>query len=1188
MSDVLSMPLHDQAARERIATDLETNLLVEAGAGSGKTTALVGRMVALVETGTATADEIAAVTFTRKAASELRERFQMRLEERVRETALDGVDDLVHERLSHALDDIDRVFIGTIHAFCSRLLRERPLEVGLDPAFEELAVEERARVRRQFWESYLERLTRDADPVLEDLATAGLSPGRLWDLFGHMVENPDVDFPITETSMPAMDETKEVRRELEAIVEEGWELMPPLEPPKGWDSLQKKIRTAHFTRDVTDWQTPADFFEALDLLCKSGKNGHKVTQNRWREGSLAKALCAKTNQFAHGDTPARALLDRWYAHRYAMVVRLTRQAAEDFAEHRKRTGRVDFQDLLVLTARLLRTNPGVRRQLGLRYRRLLVDEFQDTDPLQAELMMLLAAEARTDASTSGGARDSEDDADDDDGDAGAGDDANWRTAVPRPGALFVVGDPKQSIYRFRRADIQLYGFVKQRFGAFGDVLNLNTNFRSRPPVGDLVNGLFNEEGFFPTEATEYQAAFERLNTRPVGPDQSLGGVYWYSVAPEKATRDGATEEDAERIASHIAACVSSGSRSAGEFLILTRKRSHLATYARSLEARSLPLEVTGAGVGVELELREFQVLLECMIDPSNPIKVVSALVGLFFGLDYERLVQHRLEQGGFDITGSMERGHPEVLDALRTLGGWWRAAKVQPADIFVSTVVSELGLLPYAASGDLGALRAGALVYALDAVRAAALGGDASLPGALAALQAALDLSEAEAPLEPGRPGVVRLMNLHQAKGLEAPVVFLADPTGASRPRTPDLHMTRSETGDATGYLQVSQSGAYGTDIVLARPTGWPEKEEAERAFAAAEEVRLLYVAVTRAEEELLVARWPAKAKSSPWASLDPWLLEFGSERDLPILDPPERLELTDTAEDILSAETRAQDRLAALAHPTRTFRSVTELAKGEQAVADPAASPGVGGSEAPSGTEGAASYRGYSWGSAVHGALAAAAEGASGDGLRAACRALLIDNARPTDNQGDPVELQELQGAVEAVTRSALWKRAFASDRVLAEVPFASRYTVQVGDAPEPEESAAADVPRKRQLDLFGVEIPDSAESDDEGGSVGSAGAGAEANSPAEGASGSESLGGGTGEEVVLEGVIDLAFREKGGWVIADYKTDLGTDPEFPARSASYRRQVDLYAEAWTRLTGEKVKERVLFYTSQDRIESW
>ncbi len=1142
---VISLPFPDAQARARIGDDLDTNLLVEAGAGSGKTTELVARMVALVASGVARVDEIAAVTFTRKAAAALRERFQMHLEERVAEPSEAGGDPLVRDRLSAALDDIDRIFVGTIHAFCSRLLRERPLEVGLDPAFEELAVEERLRLHRQFWEAYLERLTRDADPLLEELSDAGLRPSRLRGLFGHLVENPDVHFPTDEAQPPSAAELGEVRAVLDELVDRAWELMPDHEPKRGWDSLQKKLRTVHFTRDVTGWKEPADFFDALSRLCKPGPRGHSITQNRWRDGSMAKALCQRIDEFGVGDTAARRLVNRWYAHRYALAVRLARHAALEFAEHRKRTARLDFQDLLLLTAELLRSNPHVRRQLGRRYRRLLVDEFQDTDPLQAEIMLLLASDPEVDED--GASKDEEN----------PPERADWRSAVPRDGALFVVGDPKQSIYRFRRADIQLYGFVKDRFSDFGAVLELTTNFRSRPPIGDLVNELFNGEGFFPESATPEQAGFEPLNTRP-GEPSTREGVFWYGVTPDAARGAAAADDDATRIASWIASRVASGERSSGDFMILTRTRSHLDRYARALEEFSVPVQVTGAGVGVESELRELQVVLECMIDPTNPVKVVAVLVGLFFGIDYERLVQHRLDGGAFDVIRPRDRGHADVTQALQTLNEWWRSSTVQPADIFVSKLTSELGILPFAAAGELGTLRAGALVYALDAVRAAALAGDASLPGALEALQAALELAEAEAPLEPGRPDVVSLMNLHQAKGLEAEVVILADPTG-SRARTPEIHMHRTEDGSAVGYLRVTEYwDGFRGDQVLALPNGWEAHQATESRFEAAEEVRLLYVAVTRAKKELVIARWPDGPDRSPWRALDPWLHEHAEELQIEPGTPEPRKQLELTAEAVERMQREAADRLEALGTPSFEFRSVTALSK-----RDEPASP-RGGSDGQWDREQGAreAFRGFSWGSAVHGALAAASEGTTPEALRAACRDLLVEYERPLDDHGDPTELHELLGVVESVRASDLWVRAHRAERVLSEVPFAAAMPAEhtlPSAMPGPDEG-----PRK-QLDLFSLHSDPKSESETETSSE----------EPSR-------------VHQIIEGVIDLAFLEADGWVIADYKTDLGTDPDFGTRVDEYRRQVDMYADAWARLTGDPVKERVLFFTAQGRVESW
>ncbi len=1160
---VLPFPLPDVGARRRIHDDLDVNLLVEAGAGSGKTTELVNRMTALVSTGTCTVDELAAVTFTRKAAGELRERFQARLEAVLREADESAPEPEARERVRVALDGIDRAFLGTIHAFCARLLRERPLEVGLDPGFTELTAEELPRFQRDFWEAYLERLARDADTVLEKLAEAGLRTGQLFGFFLKLVDNPDVDFPAEALAAPSQAEMAAIRRELESIVGRALELMPAREPQRGWDSFQKKLRTAWFTFDVTGWKRPSDFFEALASLCRPGETGHKTTYNKWRDKDLTKDLLKRVNGFGVGDTPARRMLDRWYAHRYALALRLARAAAVDFAEHRRRVGRLDFQDLLLLTARLLRTDPTSRAELGQRYRRLLVDEFQDTDPLQAEIILLLASEPETN-----GHAGSESEPVPEAGPTIVPDTPDWRTMVPRPGALFVVGDPKQSIYRFRRADIQLYEFVKQRFRAFGAALELTSNFRSRPPIGDLVNAVFDHADFFPGEPTREQARFEPLNTRPAERPVPEEGVFRYTVHPEGSAFASVAADDSARLATWIRDRMARGERDAGDFLILTRNKRSLATYATALEAHGLPVQVTGAGVGLEYELTELLALLECMIDPGDPVKVVAVLVGLFFGLDHQRLVDHRMGGGTFDVMHPRGEGDEEVRAALATLHRWWRSASREAADIFLGRVVPELGILPLAAAGDLGALRAGALVYALDAVRAAALAGDASLPGALAALQSALEVAEAEAPLEPGRADVIRLMNLHQAKGLEAPVVILADPA-AIGDRAPDLHVERLADGKAVGYLALSeQRGGHRGSAPLARPPEWPDKEEAERRFDAAEQVRLLYVACTRARDELVVAVRADKPDASPWAPLHPWLTAHATELTLDRREPGPRKALTLTPDEVEGRVARAADRMRDMAEPSFRHVTVTEVAKREGTASDAHERPSVPASQ------GDAAFRGYSWGSAVHGALAAAAANDSDLLLRAACRALLIEHERPLDDHGEPREVDELLGLVRSVRASELWRRAGAAGRVLAEVPFAAPGATRPEPTPPPSrqpEPGVDDAPAgksaraKRQLDLFG-------------------GADDATTTPAPEGDVAEP----DAVPAVLEGVIDLAFREKGGWVIADYKTDVGTDPDFPRRLEAYRRQVDLYAEAWTRLTGEPVKERVLYFTSQERMEAW
>jgi hypothetical protein len=178
----------------------------------------------------------------------------------------------------------------------------------------------------------------------------------------------------------------------------------------------------------------------------------------------------------------------------------------------------------------------------------------------------------------------------------------------------------------------------------------------------------------------------------------------------------------------------------------------------------------------------------------------------------------------------------------------------------------------------------------------------------------------------------------------------------------------------------------------------------------------------------------------------------------------------------------------------------------------------------------------------------------------------LLVEYGRPIDDHGEPVELDELSDLVRTVQASELWSRAMRAERVLVEVPFAVPFWRAVSPQPSGGERTSVRGGERPQLDLFGGSAPPPAPdptsvTDDEAPA---------ASDP-------------QGPPTVLEGVIDLAFQEPDGWVIADYKTDVGSDPEFVARSASYRRQVDLYAEAWITLTGEPVKERVLFFTANE-----
>ncbi|MGH7500590.1 MAG: UvrD-helicase domain-containing protein [Longimicrobiales bacterium] len=1116
----LAEDLPDREARVRILTQLDANLLVEAGAGAGKTTQMVHRMVALVRAGKATAEQIAAVTFTRKAAAELRERFQTALEEDLRAALVKGTPDLV-QRMDTALRDIDRAYIGTIHSFCARLLRDRALDVGLDPDFHETFAVEQERLRLEFFSTYIERLAAQNDSILGSLAAVGLRPQQLRKLFDQLAEHADVMFTSPAVARP---DPTAARNVLDRLLDDALALMPSIEPELGWDDLQRTVLRLRFFRDIVGWEDDVRFLHAL---AESLAVVPRATHNRWGgpgAAAVVKALVREITEFAGPDGEGGRVLRQWWAHRYPIALEFAQGAASAFEAERRRTGALSFQDLLLNAAKLLRESPDARRELGERFRFLLVDEFQDTDPIQAEVLLLLASPPVK------------------------GEPSDWRHAEPRSGALFVVGDPKQSIYRFRRADMTIYNQVKQRFEAFGEVLHLTANFRSGRPIEDFVNRVF--ENRFPATATEHQAAFAtmRVHRIPAARDR----VAWYAVPKtgRRTRRDEVAESDARRVASWIEERVRAGERNAGEFLVLTRNRRHLTVYAREIEARNLPVQVTGAGVGLESELEEIRLLLSALADPGNPVPAVAALVGLFFGLDFEQLATHVLErQGHFDFVNPPLAPETAVEYALGTLHDLWNLSRHEPADVVVAEVIDRFGLLPYAAAGPLGESRAGALLYVLETVRTTALQGDASLQGALTAMDAALDAEEAEAPLEPGRRDAVRIMNLHQAKGLEGTVVILASPVGEWNP-APTIHVDRPEHGDAHAWIVVAEKRWRYNDTVLARPLDWDRHEAAEQAFLEAERDRLLYVAATRAMQELIIARYD-EAGESPWGAFHEYLEAGHESLDLPAREAPEPVRLTTSVTDILADVERVEAQRTALALPTWRADAVTRRVKSvEAAVASGAAGadpedgrPDVGMADqvAESAIEDAEA--GMAWGKLVHTLLEFAARGVHGEALRAAGRRELRGDEVPVTWRDDSARLDLLIETIDRMSGHELLQRARTAERMLAEAPFA--IALQPGE--------------------YRALIPDLA----------AAARGAEGNAP-------------IAPIEIIEGVVDLAFRENGAWVLVDYKTDLEGEAMDAARKARYRAQVDLYAACWSRITGEPVIERILLFIADGATLRW
>ena len=1014
----------DQQSRRVIRDQLLNNILVEAGAGSGKTQMLAERMAAGVAEGVYQIEHMAAVTFTRKAASELRGRFHLALEARLVSARKAKSPQAEIERLQAALSNLERFFAGTIHSFCARLLRERPVESGVSPGFTELDEVQDLELRQRVWREFIRSAREAGDPDVAALLETDLKLKDLDPAFATVCDNDDVEFPEGEGECP---DAKPAWKALEKFWKALEKLLPETIDPESTCKIQQAA--VSFRGQLRVSRRRLDRASALAALLSTWDREPKITQKWWADSTPEKKRIAAVVEASLEDFRARVVvpyLAAWRQYIYKLSIRLLTRARKGAADERRRLNSLNYGDLLNLTARVLRENVGVRRALQQKYRYLLVDEFQDTDPVQAELVFWLGEDPE-------GNR------------AKGADPLDWRQVPLRPGALFVVGDPKQSIYRFRRADIDIYNIVRGRFSekGAGVVLPLTMNFRSGPELCTWANTVF--KTCFPKQPDAHAPRFAPLDPKP---EQTIRGEV--CTLTHHCGKDEVMERDAERIAAFIRSEVDAGRRRFSDFLILTRKRalhvdgkkgSRIVIYANALDALNIPAEVSGAGAfGESREVEATTKLLRALADPQDPLALVAVLRGPLFGISDQELFAFKQSGGYLSYVGSGLQTRPTDADpriarvraALDTLNQYFRWTRVLPAAGALERILEASGYLALAAPTP-GGVDAGDALHAVDRVRQVVEAGG-SLADAADALEADREAAgEVESlPLEPGRTDVVRLMNLHKAKGLEASIVFLADPMGGVKPRA-DLHLERDGLR-ARGWLKVvRKSDNSWAETLLGEHADWATHQQTELPYVEAEENRLLYVAATRARETLVVSRWAGKPAEGAWGKLSPFL---GQARELSLpavvsVPTMAALNCSTTAQNAAEAHRiLAHDRVAqaswSVTSATAEAHHIAQMTRAVEASPDDPSKVVV--ANTPSHRADA----GQAWGTLVHGLLEHAMrhEHASAADLRRLGMWLTVEEPKLRDVLDLAVD------TVRQVAKASFWAEAKAAPHAV-EAPF-------------------------------------------------------------------------------------------------------------------------------------------------------
>ncbi len=812
----------DQASRDRAMHDLDTSVFLQAGAGTGKTSVLVGRVLHAVRTGRAELREIIAITFTEKAAGELRDRVRRALYE-----SITGADEDEAARFRAALHQVDSAHIETIHAFASSLLRERPLEAGLDPNFRVLdAVSEQLQFE-EAWQDWLWREEEStARPRIERCLRLGLSLDHLRNLTHTITDFRELD----------------ARRDA-----------PPV--PLAHDILHQELTDAHQLAGLAvgisdaverDVEGLVDALEALRPLADDGLEAALASLRipsirAGRNPGEARIRCAERLQQlaeSHAD-----YVDSVRIQALAAFIAVATDFVRDAANDRRRSGTLTFQDLLIEARALLQSEPGVRRYFRERYKFLLIDEFQDTDPLQAEIVMMLAAS--NDAPT-------------------------WHEVELEPGRLFIVGDPKQSIYRFRRADIDMYADVlaffqsQQEQDRGAEVAFLDVNFRSRPELVDWHNHLFSaliqQNPDFPNAQPNYHRLQPfRQDTGPaVLALQPNTGVSWRRIDEARAdeakavTRFIQTIVETDNLPVEVQDGQQVGSARPARYrdiCILVRNRTKLDLYTDELRRAGIPFHLdSGRGFFLQQEIRDAGVILRALDDPSDEVAVVAALKSAPFSASDLELFEYVTANGRFQLRESAipsdyQGPLREALDQLRALSD--RKAVISlPA--FVDHVLRETHLSELQLGRTDGIQRAANLQIIVQRAADFANNDVDSLRPFVRWLsqQTRTDLAEAESPVTEIEEDVVRILTIHQAKGLEFPIVIMAKMAAADAPDR-SIAIVDREANHIDFQIGVRERRFQTPGYAAARLR--------QDVYEESEERRLFYVATTRARDWLVL-----------------------------------------------------------------------------------------------------------------------------------------------------------------------------------------------------------------------------------------------------------------------------------------------------------------------------------------------
>ncbi|MFN0205024.1 MAG: UvrD-helicase domain-containing protein [Planctomycetota bacterium] len=833
----------DHESRNRAIVEFDKNMVVVAGAGSGKTSLLIERVLYQLLSAEIEPATFVAMTFTESAAAEMRARLRSSLEQLAtlppeelqqsrseagrlfaRLSELEWSPEQIAEYSNDILSKLDAASVVTIHGFCSNLLRRHPVESGVSVEFRVDEGGELERLLDATWPEVLR--SSSADPVRAAELEEILELTELSDLrkvFDMLVKSPA---PLEAWAAGRIPELDNFNINMDAFrgAPERLRAMAAVAGATLFGNMcVEAAERIEFV--ISNPQVPlrTRFSSALDAVDASQKLSKE-------DRDWAEKICKELRHLWETDHAGIAKIIRWLA-----------APALETQRRRTREGWIAFDGLLVSARNLLRDHPEVRRDECRRFRAIFVDEFQDTDPLQYEIVLLLSENLNVPP-----ARDP------------------WSVQLS-PGKLFVVGDPKQSIYRFRGADIGAYArAVDKIVEQGGAVLRLNVSFRSPSEILKPIDKIFvkwldaqTEDEEHARAAPEYDAI---VSFRPE-PKLRFGGsprVEIWSVAGTRAEQR--RESEAEWIAAHIAENMNKRGLSAGEHSILLRAFSNVYVYSRALQKRNIPFLLEGGRTFYErVEVTDLLSWLRAVAEPNDSVAHLAALRSVAGAVPDAELARYANAGGAFSSNEIVDAQLFPGIHRTFTLIKKIRSYSSLAPDDAVRKILFETHLIELHAGGFDGAQRVANLEKCEQIASSLALDQRLTLHEITKEFARRLTTADVEPERSLSEAGIdaVRLITIHKSKGLEFDIVYLADLAREDGGKRGESYLKYHESERALEvYLQSSRR----------RTRASVEYKTNGEIHENAEDRRLFYVASTRARERLIFVAGEARSSlRTPW-----------------------------------------------------------------------------------------------------------------------------------------------------------------------------------------------------------------------------------------------------------------------------------------------------------------------------------